>query len=1025
MATKTQLNQESTQQPEMDLANAPSFIEHQFPVAKVSMESFAERRSNQSQSITSLGKWWGRKPLVLVRATLLGVLLPNSSDPIKDREVFLKLMTMDEEGLRRRKDKSIPGKRIVEELLKMPPSVSTQYLDQASPPHKAKLRRSLSRDERRYLQELVYDRMAYSEKLKFCCRPEELDGPAPEAWRQLNEHLGTNSSSLQELVLELGFRRFGRSVRAGDAFCGAGSIPFELARLGCETFGSDLSPVAALLTWASLNIVGGGKAVVESVEKAQQLVYERAKKQLVAWGVEENSDGWCIDAMLYCTEVRCPETDWIVPLAPHWVVAPTSRVVATLVPNRNAKRYDIELVENATEEEIDAARNSGTIQGGYVTHPVLLEKEKDPAPLDMIRAANRNSDKQSLYHESGVRLWDAADIVPRDDDVFQERLYCIRWEETYFEYSVDDEVVELSKADALKLDGYDELIKSGTLKRRTRRHYRSPDNADLQRENQVLSLLQERWGDWQSNGYVPSRSIEPGYNTSQPIRERGWCYWHQLFTPRQLLTIGLLQEIATAEITNTAERVAVLLSIGRFADWNSKLCRWGTGAARESIGQTFTNQALNTMLTFASKGFGLSAGTWFMSLNPESFRNLVKCQPCDARTADFECDIWITDPPYADAVNYHEVSEYFLAWYGNAIERIFPQWSRDSRRQLAVKGNDNDFRQSMVQCYRSMTEHMPMNGVQVVMFTHQDASVWADLATILWASGLHVTAAWCIQTEREAAGVREGNYVQGTVIMILRKRKHESPVFLDEIAYGVESEVRSQLDAMLTLDDDSDQNFSDADYQLAAYAAALRVITERPIEDIDPEREITRDRQAGEVSPIEEIIRNAVKIACDHLVPKNIDRDMWKTYSPMERFYLKGLEVETHGERRSGVYQELARGFGALNYDDLLASTRANETRLKSASEFGKRMLSGDAPFAGSLTRHVLYAVHTITKNGEVAGGINWLKTELPNYWDVRLKAIVLLDFFAKLDSVSGMEHWKDDCDSARLLAGALRNDHG
>ncbi len=50
------------------------------------------------------------------------------------------------------------------------------------------------------------------------------------------------------------------------------------------------------------------------------------------------------------------------------------------------------------------------------------------------------------------------------------------------------------------------------------------------------------------------------------------------------------------------------------------------------------------------------------------------------------------------------------------------------------------------------------------------------------------------------------------------------------------------------------------------------------------------------------------------------------------------------------------------------------------------------------------------------------LKAELPNYWDVRLKAIVLLDFFAKLDSVAGMEHWKDGCDSAR--AGALRNGH-
>ena len=63
------------------LANAPCFIETQFPVAKLSDESYAERRANQGQSITSLGKWWGRKPLILVRAALLGLLLPASDDP--------------------------------------------------------------------------------------------------------------------------------------------------------------------------------------------------------------------------------------------------------------------------------------------------------------------------------------------------------------------------------------------------------------------------------------------------------------------------------------------------------------------------------------------------------------------------------------------------------------------------------------------------------------------------------------------------------------------------------------------------------------------------------------------------------------------------------------------------------------------------------------------------------------------------------------------------------------------------------
>ena len=52
------------------------------------------------------------------------------------------------------------------------------------------------------------------------------------------------------------------------------------------------------------------------------------------------------------------------------------------------------------------------------------------------------------------------------------------------------------------------------------------------------------------------------------------------------------------------------------------------------------------------------------------------------------------------------------------------------------------------------------------------------LALILWASGLRVTAAWCIATETDSA-LKEGNYVQGTVLLVLRKRASDQTAFLD------------------------------------------------------------------------------------------------------------------------------------------------------------------------------------------------------------------------------------------------------
>lgn len=56
-----------------------SFIEKQFPVSKISKESYKERKAGAGQTLTGLGKWWGRKPLILVRASILGCLMPASN----------------------------------------------------------------------------------------------------------------------------------------------------------------------------------------------------------------------------------------------------------------------------------------------------------------------------------------------------------------------------------------------------------------------------------------------------------------------------------------------------------------------------------------------------------------------------------------------------------------------------------------------------------------------------------------------------------------------------------------------------------------------------------------------------------------------------------------------------------------------------------------------------------------------------------------------------------------------------------
>src|SRR6185437_2397635 len=84
----------------------PSLIERVLPAQKISAEAQKERKAGPGQTLTALGSYWkGRKPLILVRACILGCLLPATPDAERDLQVFEILMGMDDASVRSRQKK--------------------------------------------------------------------------------------------------------------------------------------------------------------------------------------------------------------------------------------------------------------------------------------------------------------------------------------------------------------------------------------------------------------------------------------------------------------------------------------------------------------------------------------------------------------------------------------------------------------------------------------------------------------------------------------------------------------------------------------------------------------------------------------------------------------------------------------------------------------------------------------------------------------------------------------------------------
>jgi putative DNA methylase len=829
----------------------------------------------------------------------------------------------------------------------------------------------------------------YGDQVDKAKRAEELgDALYERIWAQVNAHLGTSAKSMAGLVEEMGVARFGHRPKVADVFCGSGQIPFEAARLGCDVYASDLNPIACMLTWGAFNIVGAPPQKRQDLEKEQQQLAAKVQAEIDKLQIEDDGNGWRAKVFLYCVEVVCPETGWRVPLLPTRVISKGYKVIARLVPDSKKKRYDIEILQDRTDAEM-AAASEGSIADGIVTH------SPDGSTVHRINIETIRGDySDGGENKNRLRLWEKEDFTPRPDDIFQERLYAIQW---------------MKRKPKGKEFDYD---------------FRSVTAADLQREQTVIDYVRTHLAEWQEKGFVPDMVIEPGDETERLYRERGWTHWHHLFNPRQLLTAAIINKLSIAPQKFVLTQVL---------NWNSRLSIWsihdGGGGA---VKNTFMNQALNTIYNHGCRGFGYCQNLFDLeakSFPLENSRIQLSSRPADECVS--ENDLFITDPPYGDAVKYEEILEFFIAWLRKNPPPEFADWTWDSRRALAIKGEDDDFRRGMIRAYRRMGELMPDNGMQVLMFTHKSGNIWADLANIIWASGLKVTAAWYVVTETDSA-LRDGANVTGTVLLILRKRLGSEASFRDDLAWEIESAVKEQIEGLVGLDNrvrqqGSEGLYRDADLQMAGYAAALKVLTSYSnIDGKDMVTEAEAPRVKGRKSFVDELIDFAVQTAVQFLVPVGFEKDEWQKLEPVERFYLKMVDIEHQGQKTLDNYINFSKAFRVKHHDQLLAdNAKANSARLKLSTEFKSALMSGDAEIAGTPLRALLYALFELSKETDTEDVLLHLMENCPNYNQNKGILVKMADYLAaKRETLAETRafHPQAEASRARILAEALRN---
>lgn len=282
------------------------------------------------------------------------------------------------------------------------------------------------------------------------------------------------------------------------------------------------------------------------------------------------------------------------------------------------------------------------------------------------------------------------------------------------------------------------------------------------------------------------------------------------------------------------------------------------------------------------------------------------------------------------------------------------------------------------------------------------------------------------------SALRQGANVTGTILLVLRKRLGEAARLRDDLGWEIEAAVKQQIEGLTGLDQQvrergSEGLYTDADLQMAGYAAALKVLTAYShIDGKDMIVEAEAPKLVGRKSFVEELIEFAVQTAVQFLVPIGFDKSEWQKLGAIERFYLKMAEMEAMGEKSLDNYQNFSKAFKVKNINAVMSeSSKANHARLKLSTELKTAQMSGEGELPGTPLRALLYALFELSKGTEVDDVLNHLGQTHPHYLRDKKLIAKMSDYLA--DKRAALKTTKTfdpqpEAQHARILAEAIRN---
>ncbi len=587
-----------------------------------------------------------------------------------------------------------------------------------------------------------------------------------------------------------------------DPFCGGGSIPLEAQRLGLEAHGSDLNPVAVLITKALIEIppkfagkppvnpeargkIGnegnwfGAKGLAEDVRYYGKWMRDEAEKR-IGHLYPKGPNGETVIAWLWARTVRCPNP----------ACGATMPLVSSFwLSKKQGKKAWIEPVVDREKKEVrftvrkgDGVPQAGTVNRRGATCVVC----GTAARLDYVRNEGRTGHMgQQLMAVVAESHRGRAYLSPIQEHVVLAKKANPEWRpEAQLAYNPRD-------------------IKAPT--------YGLTTHGDLFTPRQLVALttISDLVGE---------------------ARER---------VHKDAVTAGLPDGVSLDGSGKDAQAYAdavttyLGMAVSRLSDICNSLCMWES--TKTQVRHLFTRQAIPMLWDFAEPNvFAGSAGDFKVSLSSMlktlervPARDSGEVKQVDATTsANGAVDPVIsTDPPYYDNIGYADLSDFFYVWLRRSLGKAYPDIfstllvpksqelvATPSRFDGSKQKAQTFFEKGLGQAFGRMREKANFNYPITIYYAYKQtesegvgesldsvaSTGWETMLEGLLTSNFQITGTWPMRTELTNKIARKLNMLASSVVLVCRPRSAEAPpATRQEFVRALRRELPDALSVMM------------------------------------------------------------------------------------------------------------------------------------------------------------------------------------------------------------------------------------